>query len=253
MATTAATELDSTARARPARRARGRSRFHLAIALILAASMIFGFYFDLPKYVLHPKVDFPPVLRWHSLVFVAWMLLYLGQTFLVQTRNVRLHRMLGWFGLFLAVIMPPLGIVTAIVMRRFDLLHFQSHDVPLDLGFLAAPLADVIAFTPCAWLGIALRKRRDYHSRLMFLSIASVAETGFGRIPVPGASTWFYASNLVVYAAALVHDRRTLGHVHKVFRWAVPLIVLDEGLAMYLWQVHPAWWVAICRSWTGFG
>ncbi len=252
MATTA-TELEAIAKPRPRPRVRGRTRFYLAVALILAGSMVFGFYFDLPKYVLHPTVDFPPVLRWHSAVFVAWMLLYLTQTLLVQTRNVRIHRMLGWFGLGLAVIMPPLGIATAIVMRRFDLLHFQSQNVPRDLAFLAAPFADIVAFTPCAWLGIALRKRRDYHIRFMFLSIACVAETGFGRIPVPGASTWFFLSNVAFYAAAIVHDRVTLGHVHKVLAWGVPLIMLDEGFAVYLWQVHPQWWLAICRALTGVG
>jgi hypothetical protein len=125
VATAAATGLEVTAETRPTAPARGRMRFHLAIALILTASMIFEFYFDLPKYVLHPTVHFPAVLAVHSVIFVAWMFLYLVQTLLVQTRNVDLHRALGWFGLGLAVIMPPLGIVTAIIMRRFDLLHFR--------------------------------------------------------------------------------------------------------------------------------
>jgi hypothetical protein len=253
VATTAATELEETSKKRPGSRIRGRSPFHLAVALILAGSMVFGFYFDLPKYVLHPTVDFPAILAVHSAVFVAWMLLYVVQTLLVQTGNVRLHRMLGCLGIGLAVIMPPIGIVTAIVMRRFDLLHFPSQDVPRDLAFLAAPLADIVAFTPCAWLAIALRKRPAYHRRLMFLSIASVAETGFGRIPVPGANKWFYLSNLAFYVAGMVHDRHKLGHVHKALLWGVPLIVLDEAFAMYLWQGHPDWWLAICRSLTGIG
>lgn len=253
MATTAAAELEATRKARPRPRARRRSPFHAAVALILAASMVAGFYFELPKYVLHPTVRFPPILAVHSAVFVSWMLLYVVQTLLVQTRNVRLHRTLGWFGLGLAVIIPPLGIATAIVMRRFDVLAFHSHNVPRDLAFLATPFADIIAFTPCALLGIALRKRRDYHSRLMFLSIAAVAETGFGRLPIPGATTWFFLSNFAFYAAGVVHDRLTLGHVHKVFAWGVPLIVLDEAFAMYLWQVRPDWWLAICRSLTGIG
>jgi hypothetical protein len=139
--------LEATAGTRPAARARVRIRFHSAIALILTGSMVVGFYFDLPKYVLHPAVHFPAILTVHSAVFVAWLFLYLTQTLLVQTGNVGLHRTLGLFGLALALIMPPLGIATAIVMRRFDLLHIPSQDVPRDLAFLAAPLADIVAFT----------------------------------------------------------------------------------------------------------
>lgn len=35
--------------------------------------------------------------------------------------------------------------------------------------------------------------------------------------------------------------------MHKVFVWAVPLIVLEEALAMYLWLDHRAWWLAACK------
>jgi hypothetical protein len=253
VATVGATGLEATAGTRPAARAPVRIRFHSAIALILTGSMVFGFYFDLPKYVLHPAVHFPAILAVHSAVFVAWLFLYLTQTLLVQSGNIGLHRMLGWFGLALALIMPPLGIGTAIVMRRFDLLHIPSQNVPRDLAFLAAPLADIVAFTPLTWLGIALRKRRDCHSRLMFLSIASIADAGLGRLPIPGANQWFFLTNLALFAAAIVHDRVTIGHVHKVTAWGVTFIVLTEGFSVYLWQWHPEWWLGVCRALTGLG
>lgn len=251
MATSAAITVEASGGSRATPRAFGRSRFHVIAALVLAVSMVAGFYFDLSKYVIHPKVRFPAILGVHSAVFVAWMVLYLTQTVLIQARQVRLHRTLGGLGLVLALAMPPLGIATAIVMRRFDVVTFHSRDVSLDLAFLSTPLADIIAFTPCAWIGIALRKRRDYHARLMFLAIASVAETGFGRLPIPGATKWFFASNLAFYAAGMLHDRLTIGHVHKVYRIAVPLIVLDEAVAMVLWLAHPAWWLATCHWLTG--
>lgn len=235
----------------PIRRAGWRPRFHLSMALFIFLAMLGGFYGELPKYVLHPKVHFPGILAVHSLAFCSWMLLYLAQTVLVQARNIRLHRLLGWAGLGLAIIMPPLGIATAIVMRRFDILAFHSHNVPRDLAFLATPLADILAFTPCAWLGILWRKRPAYHRRLMFLAMASIAEAGFGRLPIPGASTWFFLSNLMLFGMAVLHDLWTSGRLHPVFVWGVPLILLDEGIAMYLWLAHPAWWLAICTSLTG--
>ena len=251
VATTAPTQLEAPTKPRP--KPRGRSRFHAGVALVLAASMVAGFYFELPKYVTHRTLQFPAILSVHALFFISWMLLYVAQTLLVQTNNVRLHKRLGWLGVGLAAIIPPLGIATAVIMRRFDLQTFPSHDVPLDLAFLSTTTADIVAFTPCAWLGIWLRKRRDWHSRLMFLSIATVADTGFSRLPLPGANIWFFASNMAFYAAGIAHDKLTLGRVHKVYRLGVPLIVANELFAMYLWRIHPDWWVAVCRWLTGFG
>ena len=87
----------------------------------------------------------------------------------------------------------------------------------------------------------------------MFLSIATVADTGFSRLPLPGMNVWFFASNMAFYLAGIAHDRWTLGRVHAVFRWGVPLIVANELFAMYLWRIHPAWWVAVCSWLTGIG
>lgn len=229
------------------RTGRRRSRFHLAAALVIAALMVVGLGYEVPKYVLRPSVHRPPLLIVHSIVFVGWMTVYVMQTSLVQAGHVRLHRTLGWLGAALALVMPPLGIATAIVMRRLDLSVFPSTDFARDLGFLAAPFSDIVAFTPCAWAGIALRRRPDYHRRLMFLSTASIAEAGFGRLPIPGMATWFFLGNLLLYAVAIIHDRLTLGHVHQVYRRWVPMLVLNECVAMYLWLVHPAWWLATCR------
>ncbi|MDB5701337.1 MAG: hypothetical protein JWL66_1536 [Sphingomonadales bacterium] len=228
-------------------KARRQSVFYLTMALTIAALMVAGLSYDIPKYVLHPTVHRPFLLGIHSAVFVAWMVLYVLQSVLIYTRNVRWHRSLGWFGLALAIIMPPLGIATSLVMRRFNLSVFPSTDYPLDLAFLAAPLSEIWAFTVCAWIGIAMRKRPEYHRRLMFLSTASIAEAGFGRLPIPGMATWFFIGNLMFYAAAMVHDRMTIGHVHKVYRIAVPLLVLNEVWAMYLWLEHPAWWLTMSK------
>jgi hypothetical protein len=228
-----------------------RSPFHLAMALAIAASMVAGFYYELPKYVTHPAVRFPAILGVHAAVFSSWMVLYVVQTLFVRVRSVDLHRMLGWLGLALALIMPPLGVATAIVMRRFDLLAFHSQNMARDMAFLAAPLADIAAFTVFAWLGIARRARSDQHGRLMFLSMAAIADAGFSRLPLPGVTTWFFAGNLLLCGAAIVHDKLTTGSVHQVYRWGLPFLALDEGLAIYLWLAQPAWWVSLCRSLLG--
>ncbi|WP_260928717.1 hypothetical protein [Novosphingobium sp. 9] len=221
------------------------------MAIIIAGGMVLGFGYEFPAYVIHPKVHRPVLLAVHSAVFVSWFVVYCAQVLLIQVRKRRLHMTLGWLGAALALVMPPLGVATALVMRRFDILAFHSTQVANDLAFVATPLADMVIFTPCAWLGIALRKRPDYHRRLMYLATAAIAEAGFGRIPIPGAGTYFYLSNLPLYAAGMIHDKVTTGRVHAVYRWGVPLIVGVEFTSMVLWFAKPVWWVDLARHMTG--
>lgn len=230
-----------------------RPIFYLAMALLISAMIVAGLSFDVPKYVLHPTAHRPVLLAVHSVVFIGWMIVYVAQNMLVYARKIRWHRMLGWVGMTFAVLVPPLGIATAIVMRRFDLATFPSSDFARDLAFLAAPLSDIVAFTPCVLAGIAMRRRPDYHRRLMYLSIASIAEAGFGRFPLPGTATWFFGGNVLLYLAAIAHDKYTRGQVHRVYRIGVPLLVLNEATAMYLWLMHPAWWLSACRWMLRFG
>lgn len=238
-----------------AKRSRGRrrSKFHLGFAGAIAALMLVGFPFDAEHFVFHPVAPRPAILFWHALVATLWMVTYFTQALLIPAGKLAWHRRLGWLGAGLALAMPPLGIATALAMRRFDLAHFPSSDPARDLSFLAAPLADIVAFTPCAWLGIAMRKRPDWHRRLMYLSTAAIAEAGFGRIPIPGMANWFFLGNFVLYGLTIANDIRLDGRIHPVNRWAVPLIMADESIAMLLWFMHPAWWQATARTLLGLG
>ena len=237
----------------PARRSGrpGRSAFHLVAALAIAAVTLGGFGWEAPEYFIHPRLHRPAIMFVHGAVFAAWIVLYLVQTALVRTGDVRMHRRLGLFGVALMLVMPFLGVATELTMLRFNVVNHNSDDIPKDLAFFAGAMADLIAFTGCAWAGALLRSRRDYHSRLMFLSTAALADNGVGRLPISGAGTWFYLSNLVLFGAGIAHDLRTRGRVHVVYLTAVPLILVIEFAAMWLWLTQPAWWVAAVKAMVG--
>ena len=48
------------------------------------------------------------------------MAFFIFQSALVRTRNVKWHRFFGWFGAALGTSMVVLGVITSVVMGRFD-------------------------------------------------------------------------------------------------------------------------------------
>jgi len=58
------------------------------------------------------------VLYFHAVIFTGWVVFFIMQSALIRTRNVKLHRQLGWFGLALGIAIPILGIATAIAMGQ---------------------------------------------------------------------------------------------------------------------------------------
>jgi hypothetical protein len=39
--------------------------------------------------------------------------------------------------------------------------------------------------------------------------------------------------------------------MHKVYLYALPLMVVGQSLAVYMWRVNPAWWHGITRVIVG--
>jgi hypothetical protein len=169
---------------RTARHAGFRSSFHLVLALLMAGAVAYGFSQTIDDGLLHPRIPRPFLLYVHAAAFSAWICLYVLQTAPVRAGNIKLHRRMGLAGLCLGAAIPILGVSTAIVMRRFDVIHFHR-----TVNFLVVPLWDMVAFTPCFVLGALWRKRPEFHRRLMFLATCMIIDAGLARFPVP--DTWF--------------------------------------------------------------
>src|SRR6201996_6126403 len=101
------------------------------------------------------------LLHVHGIVFSVWVTLFLVQSLLIARGARRLHRRLGWLAAAVAVAMVAL-VCAAIVeeLRRVN-------------GFPPPPLAlalsvfDITAFAILVGSAIYLRKRSDWHKRLM--------------------------------------------------------------------------------------
>lgn len=225
--------------------------FYLAGALGVAGVAAYGFSQTIGDGLIHPAIPRPPILYVHATVMCAWLALFITQASLVRAGQVKLHRRLGLFGLGLGAAIPLIGLPTAIVMRRFDIVHL--HDT---LNFVAVPLTDMVMFAVPFALAILWRRQPDRHRRLMYLATCTLLSAGFGRFPVPDAwfdFGWFYFAIDAMVLAGAGADLLSLRRVHPVYAIGLPLLALAQFGAWLLWRFPPQPWLAALRAVVGAG
>jgi hypothetical protein len=223
--------------------------FYFCMSLVLAAVVVWGFSRTVDVNLFHANPPKPLLLWIHGAAFSAWVIFFILQSALVRTRNVSIHRFLGWFGAGLASAMVVLGVTIAIVMARFDtaVLHQKGAD-----AFLSVPFTDMIVFGVCIALAIYWRKRPEYHRRLVFIASCELMDAAIGRFDFIFNNNLFYPGLDLLIALGMLRDWIVEGRVHKVYLYALlPMIVL-QGLAVYTWRVNPAWWQGITHPILGW-
>ena len=225
------------------RNASADHRFYVGSAIVALAIAAVGF---LPGMIdgSSRRVPLTPLAAAHAAAFTGWLVLYLVQTLLASTGNLRLHRRLGVVGIVLASVMMVLGYQATIEMVR------RGFDLSGDLD----RLGPVIRQTPFQLLGMPLfggfvlagvlnRRRPDVHKRLMWLAIPALIMAAVvhavGHFGLPPAVTPL--ANFSLLAANPLHDRIVHGRVHPVSLWGgVFCLVLNNILAVVV-SPNPAW------------
>jgi hypothetical protein len=207
----------------------GDRSFYFGMSLLVAAIVVYGFSFTIGANLIHPTTPRPAILYVHAPLFAAWVVFFIAQAALVRARNVALHRRLGWFGLGLGIAIPVVGVATAIAMTRFRVGESGADALP---GIIV-PLWDMVAFSAAFSLAFGWRRWPEAHKRLMLIASACLTAAAFGRFPSPLiADTWFYAGVDLLVAVGAVRDVVILGRVHPVYRYALPLLIVGQLVAM---------------------
>jgi len=153
-------------------------------SIILALIIIFGFM----QFAARGMVDVAAAPLWvhiHGVMMLAWLGLFVSQNILIQSRAVRYHRQLGWFGLLVASAVVALTCFTGYMAVS------MGRQPPFFSGpyFLALVYVEAIIFLSIIVWAISKRKNTQWHRRLMFgativiLEPASAAPAGrLGRM-----------------------------------------------------------------------
>lgn len=221
-------------------------RFYFMISAMMIAVVFAGFA---PSWFLRPWLHQPfmqpltPLVWLHGVLFTAWAALFMTQVSLVAAGRRDLHRRLGVSGVFFAVALAVVGVISAL----YQVGRASGPPGIPPLSFLAVPLFSVPAFT---WLLVsALRARRQpaVHKRLMILMMVTFLQPAFGRMPFlfPGLIGLVLMPALFV-AALMLWDLRSLGRVHRATKvggavaigsMILPLLIMDSAA----WLAFARW------------
>jgi hypothetical protein len=218
-----------------------RQYFYLCMALLIAVVAVYGFSHTIGENLLHASPIRPFILTIHAIVFPGWVLFFIVQSALVRSRNVRLHRTLGWFGLGFAAGILVIGYLTATGMDRFHLQRLHDFDAT---AFLIIQLMDLVCFAVPFALAIYWRRRPEFHRRLMLIASCGLTDAAWARFPlIPLAYSPAGVDVLVLLGIVrdLIVDRR----VHKVYIYAFPLLLVLQVFCMQTYLHASPWWVHI--------
>jgi hypothetical protein len=213
------------------------------MSLLIAVVAVYGFSHTIGHNLLHASPIPPFVLTIHAIVFPGWVLFFILQSALVRTRNVPLHRTLGWFGLAFGIGLVVLGYITATGMDRFFL---QQHRMKTP-AFLIIQLMDLCCFAIPFALAIYWRRRPEFHRRLMLIATCGLTDAAFGRFPWPPLVFSSGGVDALIFLGILrdlIVDRR----IHKVYLYAFPLLLLFQIFCVQTYLHTSPWWVRIASA-----
>lgn len=177
----------------------------------------------------------------HGFVMTTWFVLFIVQVRLAATRRLKVHRTLGAYGAVVAALVVVVGTVTAITAAVEGR---SPPGAPPPLVFLAIPLGDMLLFAILVACALLMRRRPEYHKRLMVTATLGMLTAAVARIPIgplQGAGLpAFFAVTDVVLLAFIVADSVRHRRLHPAFAWGFAGVILSE-VARFVGAGTPQW------------
>jgi len=227
-----------------------RPAFYRHIAIALSLFVIVGFS---RTYYLRFLTDLPPLttlLHWHSVIFSAWLLVFIAQTRLVAAHRIDLHMKLGIAAVALAIAVVGISFATTAVKATLPLIHPSGLTPP---QFTIIGIMSLVLFAGFLALGIAFRRRAAYHKRFMILAMIGVLTPAASRIVMQLGlrEHWTYLVPVVpalFVVGCLAYDWRKQRLVHPVYAVGGALIIASWPLRVIIgrseWYQPVGKWIA---------
>lgn len=224
-----------------------RNRFPLIAAVALAALTVIGFT---RTYYLRFLTDLPPMMALvhvHGILCTAWLVLHFGQARLVAARHVKLHTRMGIFTALIGVAI----VVTGAMLSIDTALLGRAPPGRDPLQFLSVSLGSTVMFGLFLTAALVLRRRSEWHKRLMLLTTMVFLLPAIGRLDryvveygIPrGVLPFIVTAAFLVWAC--MNDLRKRGHVHPAY--SVGGSVLLAAIPFRIWLGTNDFWMPFAR------
>jgi hypothetical protein len=229
-----------------------RNRFPVVAAVALSAVIVVGFA---RTFYLRALFDVPPLTlaAWlHGVLSTAWLLLHYSQAKLIAAHRVDVHKRLG-------IVAACVGFVSAIQAFQLAILGVAAGKAPPGrdpLQFLSVPMGTTLIFLSFLTLALVMRRRRDWHKRLMFFATLALIVPAVGRIDLlfgsqlglPRASLPLIVT-VAFIAWAWWNDWRKTGRVHPAYLYGGILLAVSVPLRRWIgmqdgWRPIAEWLVS---------
>lgn len=229
-------------------RMRSDRLFYSGMGLAIAVTVIWGFAasFYFARWMERPPLapEMTALLYLHGAIFTLWVALMVAQPLLIASRNVALHRRVGWLGAGIAAAMVLAGNVAGIAA-----MHVGFRGLGDPYVFYAVPFFSINSFAIVVWLAIRWRNYSETHKRLILLANCTILGAAIARIPLApvqaGAPFSFIFGPDLIILAGMLYDWRTRGRVHRVWVRGGAAIVATQIAMMAV--MGTSWWHAFAE------
>jgi hypothetical protein len=223
-----------------------RRGFYVAMALLMSAIVLAGFW---PSYygpLLRGDASRPWVIHIHGIVFIGWMVLLFAQVGLVATGNTKAHKKVGNIGIAYGGLVVTMGLIVGFASPVF---HVKAGDWSRDqaAGFLLVILGDMVLFGTFFAASMIYRRKPEIHKRLIVLATTALLFAAVGRmdfISGPAAGAVWLSPVLI----AIAYDGLVLRRVYKTYMVGV-LILIVGGSRIFFTESEG--WLRIGRALLG--
>lgn len=217
--------------------------FYLAMAWLAAAAALAGFSTTWFLPMARGAFDGPVVAYVHGLLFFSWIALLITQASLVRRRNLRLHRRLGLVAL-------PLAAAMAVSCTAMGL-YAVGRDLAAGAGDVAyaqliGVLTAMLIFLTFVAIGLALRRRPDWHKRMMLLATIAILWPAWFRfrhflpwLPRPDILLAVVLADSLILLA-IVREAMTFRRVHPAWLIFGFGLIAEHVAELFLYDT-PAW------------
>jgi hypothetical protein len=171
----------------------------------------------------------------HAITFAAWILLFLGQTILVTTQKIDVHRRLGAAGSVLA------GLMVALVLGSV-IAGFRASPARLPIEYFMVYVGvhvDIILFGTLVTAGLLLRHKPETPKRLMLLATIALLDAVTERLPLIGHISAYapYAILDIFVLCGILYDFLSRGRVNRGYIWGGLVIFIFPPAARMTFAV----------------